>query len=1340
MEIRPQFDERVYTILRDCGDDFLIEYDSTDVTLNLHRHKQVKEVFFVVTKFYIYLFKSKGVKLYYRWPLRDLTIEVHDKRIVLTSAEDAAEAIQYALDKNDVEEGTDNLGLTERDFTKSGKRKAGVDSAEARDKRRDACFEAVAVDAYTDEAANEVEKEIALRMIETKRLLWRLETAENGRYAKVTTKSKKSKRKVHFEGEELEDEPEDDDIEDEEDEEEDLATANLVEDSSTDEEDIGTSSRVTNNSTFAKPDLTSANVGLGSNRFSAISTVLDSDVIDYNVLKEAFANQVNKSLTDELKSFVEDNAIRIEDLCKIHYPSFLNASAQCQAVRSIEAKEIQSELNEAVQVLIQSVTDIRAVAVKLVEAAETKYNMEVTASLLSKIQLAARLLQSAEKLLADGSYLNAVTVTQELVMLASTSLSSYVIGDYVLTHRAPAIRDAALNAGLAKANQWLLTIRKGSAAVGESLLCSRAASMAPAAPFLASLNERNGPMSTGGYRRKILFCLTDAPERWGLLDEYVPSSVAAFSGLFGSNATGALFGTLPPPPQPVIKVERILTQNSTQSDESNASEIRLLNAFQAVEEKRINTIQSVVSDGASVQELFNVAGQGEGFLAYYSSNRIKQLRIDLAPAIMNHSDLDDSPLLQVLVNLSKRPSSASTTTSADETILEAAVVQVLGPLSKLLCLALGTMVLEDVVFFNTSPKVLSAFDITNIWEAFSNDIANNIVGCANAIQVGMAGGGAVGALAPESIDAVMMTLVTVVTAFTDLVVANVRCSDLNTAAIKRALEQTIGNMVGLYLASHQMALAVGLEQDQLNPVLISSAEEFKYLVTDYSLNLIGKARSNGQPLLLPIPPAYRSGQVYMPFSSTVTTTVQQALLFLDRCLTLLGGTVPPFRAQCSIPGITVLLATGFSEANATPSVEDPFLGVNNTDAILIENLNVIFKFVSGSMSNKLIMLDDKASMQIAMILSNAYAVGVVVTIVEQRFCLWWNGHSAGSGGGYLTSSSELGVVVSNPQLLRCHGDAILLSESKTLFDGLATKCTEKLLNGLKSNFDDLLRPIRTLQYWKRKLPPSLLGIIEKAADGAGRRNGEINPNETEGFRDATDFLNKRIPQLLHILPPSTLQSIIGVLVMHASELIYEWTLEAIESYDGNEMRMIRGCVDIIVQELGPQITNWLNFINLTIPPANGAKYNYPFTIDVVATSLYKWVSDREAYWRSEAEHEMVVKANIEAVGRKVVDNAKDVTKVATKFGWLFGRKAVDITVATGKLAAKTTGIGKDKDSMAQVFADETPHDFVHPTLQPSLPVELEETSIPTTTNTIQHTPPATNTTKKTISRTRKATT
>ena len=1502
-QYRPQFDESVFQQLRECGDDYLITYDSYNYNLIISRHGEDKEVFFVATKLYLYLFKRKGVKLYYRWALRDASVMQHKGRggdpgtlVAVTAAADdpdgvMADAISAHLTGGDGTKRDDQrLAYVgeEQDYFYDSKgirrRRVGVDSAESRDKRRDVALGTICVEAPSTKVAGDVFDCIEYQIIESRNTLWQLSRAELGKYRRTDRRAlllggaggaaarrRRQKFRVRAEEDDIEDDENVDGEEDEEADDEEAAVreemermrdrdeAMLDDSDSTDAEEDGSPAGGggAGYGRFAVAGSSGNNAGVtgsrrgrggadgnGVERFSAIGTLLDSDVIDYAVLKEAFASQVKGSLTRQLRLFVEENAVRVEDLCKIHYPSFLNASQQCHLVRSEDARAVQDELAAAVKKVVSSVEDIRSVVVGLVEAHDTKTNMEITVSLLNKIYLAARLLQQAERMLAEGDYLGAVTTKQELVMLASTSLSSYVVGEYVLTHRAPAIRNAALNAGLARANQWLLTIRKGCGAVGEALITKRLIAAATsstntnAAAVFSQIMSAEGSIGgggggsfgasaigtavaappSGGYRRKILFSLKSAPERWGVVDEYVPSSVATFAGFFGGGSGGlsSLLGPAPAflGPSSVVTAKKIvvggggsskrippvLNINSSSNNGGGGGgdsggggggrvddgplaaatpmddATRIRKTLGVVEERYLGTIRSVVGDGASIQELFNVAGQGEGFLAYYASNRIKQLRIDLAPSAIASADLADSPLLQSLVVLATPPSvaaalaaasssnnnnnshhtgggvsSAASTQGISPTItnnsvgdfaaltsaatgnpinnsstavfapataaaaaspppspsaaaakaVETAVLTILGPLVKLLCLALGTMIVEDVVFFNTSPKLMSPFDITNIWEAFSADIANAIVGCANKIQI--AGGGG---LSPEVVDATMLALVALVNTFTDIAVANVRCTELNTTAIKRALEQTVSNMHGLYLVAHQMALAVALESDFLDPILISSNEEFKFLITDYSLNLVGRAQHNGAPLAIPVPQVYRSGQLYMPFSSSVTATVQQTLLFLDRCLTLLGGNVPPFRAECTVPDVNILLVTGFPEPySGSPSSEDAFLGVNNIDAILIENLKVLFKFVSGSMGVKLSMLDERnATAQVAMMITNAYALGVVVTIVEQRFCLWWDGAALGGGaggggsggGGNLASASDLAVVAANPYLLKCHGEAVLLRESQSLFDGLVTKASDKLLNGLKGALEDLLRPIRSLPYWRRRLAPSILQKIERAADGAGRRAGEVNPEDNAGFAAAADLIRSRIPQLQQLLPPSTLQGIVGFLVMHTGELLYEWLYEAVQSYDGNEMAMVRECVNVMVSELTPQVDDWLLFVQTHVPPpaaggggSGGAKrgggglgssaapaaYRLPMPIAAIGAELHRWVDAREAYWRTTAENEMRIKAEAEALTRLIVDNAKGVTKAATKVGWLFGRKAVDIGVATGKLAVKATTLG-----------------------------------------------------------------
>eukprot|EP00658_Telonema_sp_P-2_P004422 TRINITY_DN11652_c0_g2_i1.p1 TRINITY_DN11652_c0_g2~~TRINITY_DN11652_c0_g2_i1.p1 ORF type:complete len:251 (+),score=38.79 TRINITY_DN11652_c0_g2_i1:195-947(+) len=160
-----------------------------------------------------------------------------------------------------------------------------------------------------------------------------------------------------------------------------------------------------------------------------------------------------------------------------------------------------------------------------------------------------------------------------------------------------------------------------------------------------------------------------------------------------------------------------------------------------------------------------------------------------------------------------------------------------------------------------------------------------------------------------------------------------------------------------------------------------------------------------------------------------------------------------------------------------------------------------------------------------------------------------------------------------------------------------------------------------------------------------------------------------------------------MLVMHVSERLMTLVSEALTSYQGREIGMIRQCVAVFEEENTPVVAKWLVHLNNAYPAptttssssGDTAKpsYSFPFTISMVSEGVRSWATVRETHWAEVSAQEMLIKAGLETAGKAVFHGVQTVG-TATKRGFFgFGKKVISGADATTKFVSGGLGMGGD---------------------------------------------------------------
>ncbi|CAC9459767.1 conserved hypothetical protein [Leishmania infantum JPCM5] len=413
-------DRRIYKVLRDRCDTPRVLF-STEDPLVLVRHGDRCYVFLFSTKYYTYMVKSKGFKLYAVWANRQLSVTARSDRITLTSLDPRA----MKATPQSYKETTD----------------AAVNE-----------FSTVTLETKSALKAAEVEERIMYLVESAQRTAAVLEQQERG---------------IALDGGRYLGDNDDD----------------AHSGSSSDSEDGdsgGTSISATLVSAAAraavqqgdggrKKKVSEGGLHMAPSRYIAITSLVDGEFADYTTLKNAYMRHEEEDLLRDLGVFIKENEGQVEALCEHHYPALIHAAQQCVSISERDAELVGEELSGATALVRTAVVNMKKATSSLLLSRSTRDNLQQVRSLLSKAIAVAEYLETAESQTQRQQLVGAVATLRELIRLAAP-LSEYAIGEYVLHVRVPALTQDVFSYAVQHLNNWLRVLRDKAYPIGKAAM------------------------------------------------------------------------------------------------------------------------------------------------------------------------------------------------------------------------------------------------------------------------------------------------------------------------------------------------------------------------------------------------------------------------------------------------------------------------------------------------------------------------------------------------------------------------------------------------------------------------------------------------------------------------------------------------------------------------------------------------------------------------------------------------------------------------------------------------------------------------------------------------------
>lgn len=476
--------------------------------------------------------------------------------------------------------------------------------------------------------------------------------------------------------------------------------------------------------------------------------------------------------------------------------------------------------------------------------------------------------------------------------------------------------------------------------------------------------------------------------------------------------------------------------------------------------------------------------------------------------------------------------------------------------------ALGFMLVEDVVYHATSPHIQSCSEILKTWDRTSAAIAERAQSVAQAL------------VSDPAYAERMASVFAILRDFGYHAIQNVKSVELSPLILSRVVESLSDNLISWWLQAACTECTTQILSDTLVPLTVNSAEGYTTNVSRFFLNSC--------PIMeLPIPPKYTSDNVTLPYSAMVPGVGGHVLQFLSQCFSVLVVDSSSFMRQSEL---------------------------NNVDEMLLKYTGVLFRTVSESLKGKLMDINSRSVLQLAVFVSSCSAFPVLVSCVEQGFMLRWQGEDC------------------ERQTL---GSPKLLASAASLFARPVQLGIEKLLAAFTSDLEDHIKPVAVLSHWKRK---------------AEIRAGDLKkyPRDGEGLAECMDYAMALIPKLNATLQGTVAYSVVGTAIAHAGLQMETCVTSAFSSAyaDGErDFSMMRTCLKEFQIQCTGDIPTWQRRLRELMPDLTAVQ-RFPLNCGGIVEDLTDWLDRREAQYLAEKANQPQLMASIEVTSKAVAKGFK----------------------------------------------------------------------------------------------------
>jgi len=1203
--------QEVFNAIRDAGDPPFVEYASAKFVL--FRGGEPKPVLLVVSKFHIFLFKRRTMRMYRSWPLSDC---------IATAGMDADgdAALTIADMRDDVELDPDEQGTDWAMVALNCESSAEIDAASVR------------VADIKEAAETAVEKADPLERLEM--------------HVRRTSAGHRKHGRSAF--------ADDDDASDS-----DASVTSTTSDSASPAEQAAQRSRARAaggaSATTAAQVLQQQqqrNAGAASGGNSIVASLTEGELVDFRELAEAYGSggtAGDSELMDDLKAFVNESDRAVEAVCSEHFTAFLEATNRGAAVDTTRAAStLGDDLAKQAAAVKHSGDNITTAGKALLSSQVCHKHLGVAEAKLREVLELARLLERAEALVAKGPLEGAVRAVGALFTLAQRHQDTE-LGQYVLRRRHAELQLAALRQGVRELNEWLTFARDAAAPIGASIINSFApTATAAAASGAPSASDSSTQASTRALSlsRPTRRVVSGTNGTWCVSESREPLSKNAVAAAFRARVAGLAAPPeasasaapttgsslhLPAPPAAAPGDKGSAAKNAASNIAAAASASAKKSAARS--DAPLGTLYTGgavtpatesafrVCNGSTLLSVFAAADEADTFVACVQQSRSKQLEILCSRA-------------------SGIASAAAFAKHAEECV--------------------GFVVVENLLCFAPALRRLRApLDVIASWQSVTASLLAALKRVPGLGSVFGGGGGSTSNAPDAGVDAdVALAIAAILMAASASVEQHVSAVRLGTAPLRDAAGKLRDCVHADLLRSLTVQLSEAVMADPMVPITVTSAAQFADTVTVFQLHLartyvdVGeryRGVAGGDHHIGPAPGSSRRGDTTAAAAASVPVGSGHRL---------------PFTSMVPAVGHALLafVTRAFDVADACATD-------HSADELVHEYLLVAGRTVASMLDAQLRgggMLAGSGNatdgmLHAALMGSNAGALAVVLSVAEQRLIVRWRSAAP-------ATEQTLGKPVLLAPVAKALSDVAARAFDRAASGAIArieehwapataAKYWYRRAAFASSRGSSSSNPLVKIGGLlavgggsKRKEDPA-----EKAQNGATaaspQRAGSISLDDSMSHAptDATsidgaiaaakqpccavvscNFVRETKALLEAIWTPQLVHSLVAACVMRLAEVAPDAIATAVRDADTREVLKLKPAIDDFEAEVADALQALAAEVGV----------RFPTNLRQHCDALRKEAEEREVAYAEEQARKLAIQAAAEAVGHGVVDGVR----------------------------------------------------------------------------------------------------
>ena len=352
---------------------------------------------------------------------------------------------------------------------------------------------------------------------------------------------------------------------------------------------------------------------LSPDRTMEISSLVDGEVRDFNVLRDAYVANKLQDLLQDVALFVEEHEETIVRLCRDYYGRFLAAAEQAVTVNVEDVETLSMSVDDATEQVADVARRLKDTGLVVTGSRDALQRLVAAHRQLVLAQRCVSAWERVEAQLEEKSLLCACHSLSDF-QLACAPLAQQALGEYLLKERVPTIRNGILIQAAGALKMWLNDLRSMQRRLGQLVMAQTSS---------GGVNAKRQKV------REIYYPATQlSPSRSGMtVDDSASWLVRDVIEAITVDDVALTYA--------------LLSQDASLTAAAAASSRSLPDEGGAIEPQAdsLSLLQSKVFQGATLFDVYALCGKSYDFLKSFADARADQLRRELDVTAKNITDM-----------------------------------------------------------------------------------------------------------------------------------------------------------------------------------------------------------------------------------------------------------------------------------------------------------------------------------------------------------------------------------------------------------------------------------------------------------------------------------------------------------------------------------------------------------------------------------------------------------------------------------------------------------------------------------------------------------------------------